>query len=100
MMAWAIDSSPKEVIHMHLNEGKERKKKKSCRCGMSFIQKYLSTSFFFKKTYCGYSSEAPRRGASDEYPQHVFVEKPEKYSPGIHSYLELWEKGTGMWGML
>ena len=28
---------------------------------------------------CGYSSEAPRRGASDEYPQHVFGEKKERY---------------------
>ena len=31
------------------------------------------------KTCCGYSLEAPRRGASNEYPQHVFVEKQERY---------------------
>ena len=27
---------------------------------------------------CGYSLEAPQRGASNECPQHVFVEKYEK----------------------
>ena len=25
-----------------------------------------------RKQYCGYSLEAPRRGASNEYPQHMF----------------------------
>ena len=47
-------------------------------------------SYFSKKTYvvgthqkrltvcCGYSSEAPHRGASDEYPQHMFSSRNKK----------------------
>ena len=32
--------------------------------------------FYLHKNVCwGYSLQAPRQGASDEYPQHVFVEK-------------------------
>ena len=29
--------------------------------------------FLHKKIYCGYSLEAPRWGASNEYPQHMFL---------------------------
>ena len=29
-------------------------------------------SYFFMKTCFGYSLEAPQRGASNEYPQHMF----------------------------
>ena len=28
--------------------------------------------FLHKNIHCGYSLEAPRRGASNEYPQHMF----------------------------
>ena len=28
-----------------------------------------------KNLCCGYSLEAPHRGASNEYPQHMFMEK-------------------------
>ena len=31
--------------------------------------------FLHENVCCGYSLEAPRRGASNEYPQHVFLEK-------------------------
>ena len=36
------------------------------------IQKYWYFSYFSTKTCCGYSLEAPHRGASNEYPQHTF----------------------------
>ena len=44
------------------------------------------------KTCCGYSLEVPHQRASNEYPQHVFIEKIEKY---LHfgwkkPYLEQW----------
>ena len=31
--------------------------------------------FLNENICCGYSLEAPRRGASNEYPQHVFIKK-------------------------
>ena len=31
-----------------------------------------------KNICCGYSSEAPRGGASDEYPQHMFLLRNKK----------------------
>ena len=31
-------------------------------------------SFLYKNICCGYSLEAPQRGAFNEYPQHIFVE--------------------------
>ena len=36
------------------------------------IRSALVFSYFFAKTYVVYSLEAPRRGASNEYPQHMF----------------------------
>ena len=51
---------------------------------------FVFFSYFSKKTYvvgthqkrltvcCGYSSEAPHRGASDEYPQHMFSSRNKK----------------------
>ena len=39
--------------------------------------KYLST----ENMYCGYSLEAPDRGTSNEYQEHVSMEKKEKYQP-------------------
>ena len=50
-------------------------------------KKYWYFSCFSLKTKCGYSLEAPLRGPSNEYPQHVFMEK-EKYLPRYYS-LEL-----------
>ena len=35
--------------------------------------------FLHKNIYCGYSLEVPSLGTSNEYPQHVFMEKYEKY---------------------
>ena len=31
-----------------------------------------------KNIYCGYSLEAPRRGTSDEFPQHMFLSRNQK----------------------
>ena len=31
--------------------------------------------FLHKNICCGYSLEAPHQGASNEYPQHIFMEK-------------------------
>ena len=43
-----------------------------------------------KNICCGYSLEAPQWGASNEYPQHMFLWKNlKKYFPWYSSYLEL-----------
>ena len=45
----------------------------SNRYGAFFIQKMLISILFLNKNICcGYSLEAPRWGASNEYPQHMF----------------------------
>ena len=41
-------------------------------------KKYLYFSYFLKKTCCGYSLEVPWRGASNEYPQHMFLSRNKK----------------------
>ena len=41
------------------------------------IQRYWYFSYFSTKT-CGYSLEVPRRGASNEYPQHMFLWRNKK----------------------
>ena len=35
-------------------------------------------SFLDENICCGYSLEAPRRGASNEYPQHMFLSRNKK----------------------
>ena len=35
----------------------------------------ISFLFLHENICCGYSLEVPQRGTSNEYPQHVFVEK-------------------------
>ena len=45
--------------------------------------------FLHENICCGYLLEAPRGGASNEYPQHVFVEKQEKYLSGVPTDKEL-----------
>ena len=45
--------------------------------------------FLQENICCGYSLEAPRWGASNEYPQHIFVENWEKYLPDTPTYLAL-----------
>ena len=48
----------------------------------------LIVFLFLHKNICSeYSLEAPQWGASNEYPQHVFVEK---YKPDTQSCLDLW----------
>ena len=47
------------------------------------VQKYWYFSYFSRKTCYGYSLEAPHRGASNEYPQHMFLWK-ENYLPDSH----------------
>ena len=39
--------------------------------------------FLHKTIVCGYSLEAPRRGASNEYPQHMFNGELEKIIPEL-----------------
>ena len=36
-----------------------------------------------QKICCGYSLEAPRRGASNEYPEHMFLWRNKKNYPTI-----------------
>ena len=40
-----------------------------------FTKKYQYFSYFSTKIHYWYSLEMPRRGTSDEYPQHVFMEE-------------------------
>ena len=44
-----------------------------------FIRKLLISFLFLRENICcGYSLEAPRRGASNEYPQHMFFREIRK----------------------
>ena len=44
-----------------------------------FIQKMLISFLFLNKNICcWYSLEAPRRGASNEYPQHMYLSRNKK----------------------
>ena len=44
-----------------------------------FIQKMLISFLFLDENiHCGYPLEAPRRGASNEYPQHMFSSRNKK----------------------
>ena len=51
----------------------------------------LGCSFLFlhKNIYCGYSLEAPHRGASNEYPQDIFMDTWRKLSHNYHQILLL-----------
>ena len=54
------------------------------------VQKVLIFFLFLHKNiYYGYSLEAPHQNTSNEYPQHVFMEK-EEYLPDTHSYRGMW----------
>ena len=54
-----------------------------------FIRKRLISFLFLDENICcGYSLEAPRRGASNEYPQHMFSSRnKKKYYVDTPSYL-------------
>ena len=59
------------------------------------IDTFLVISYFFYENICcGYSLEAPRLGASNEYPQHMVLyrskQKYKYFSTGKVPYLELW----------
>ena len=41
-------------------------------------KKYLFFLFLGKNICCGYSVQAPRQGASNEYPQHMFSSRNKK----------------------
>ena len=55
----------------------------------------ISFLFLHENIHCGYSLEAPRRGASNEYPQHMFSWRNKKNNmwipPLICSYEHLTE---------
>ena len=54
-----------------------------------FLQK-IGIDFSCKLPYCcGYSLEVPSRSASDEYPQHDFMENWSKFSSNYHQILFL-----------
>ena len=44
-----------------------------------FSPKVLIFSYLQENTCCGFSSEVPHRGASNEYPQHMFSWRNKKY---------------------
>ena len=51
----------------------------SNREGAFFIRKMLISFLFLNKNICcGYSLEAPRWGASNEYPQHMYLSRNKK----------------------
>ena len=51
-----------------------------------FFNQRVSVFFLFldKNICCGYSLEAPHRGASDEYPQHMFSSRNKKNKKTIY----------------
>ena len=56
---------------------------------MVFSQKLLIFYLFlYENICCGYSLEAPHRGASNEYPQHMFLGRNKK---NIYQYCSYWE---------
>ena len=59
--------------------------------GIFFSPKVLIFFLFVHRNICcGYSLEAPCRGASNEYPQHMFLWTNKKNTkPDTHSYLDL-----------
>ena len=54
-----------------------------------FFPEVLIFFLFLHKNKLWCSLEAPQGGASNEYPQHMFLWRNKKT---IHSYLELWKK--------
>ena len=47
-------------------------------CFCEEIRKIIVFLFLNENIYCGYSSEVPRWGASNEYPQHMFSSRNKK----------------------
>ena len=65
----------------------------SCSCTLDFFFRRKVLVFFLflhENIHCGYSSEATRQGATDEYPQYKFPWRDwTKYHLVTPSYLEL-----------
>ena len=57
-----------------------------------FFNQKVSIFFLFldKNICCGYSLEAPRWGASNKYPQHMFLSRNKKTIYLIPTYLDQW----------
>ena len=57
----------------------------------------ISFLFLDENICCGYSLEVPRRGASNEYPQHIFSSRNKKnimwIPPLIRSYVKTAKSG-------
>ena len=51
---------------------------KGHRAGASVYFEHMSSLFLHENICCGYSLEAPRQGASNEYPQHMFSWRKKK----------------------
>ena len=59
-----------------------------------FIQKMLISFLFLNKNICcGYTLEAPRRGASNEYPQHMFSSRNKKNIMWIPTLIYSYKRG-------
>ena len=50
--------------------------------------------FFHENIHCGYSLEAPHLGASDEYPQHMFLWRNKKDTSTFQVFLS-YDVGMG-----
>ena len=75
-----------EII-VKINIFVSEKLRHSNRLGAFFIRKMLISFLFLSKNICcGYSLEVPQRGASNEYPQHMYSSRNKKNIPLICSY--------------
>ena len=77
--SWGIDDSVQTAqMHMLIALDKEL-----------FFNQKVSIFFLFlnENICCGYSLEAPCRGASNEYPQHMFSSKNKKTIYQIHTLI-------------
>ena len=67
---------------------------------MLFFNPKVLIFFLFphKKICCGYSLESPHRGASDDYPQHMFSWRNKKNIIRIPAFI--WRYGPSALGMV
>ena len=69
--------------------------------GVFFIRKMLISFLFLDKNICcGYSLEAPCRGASNEYPQHMFLSRNKKnimWIPSLICSYEIYALTASHW---
>ena len=61
------------IISWDLGTDKEMIKHSSRQCAFFNLKVLTCFLFLHENICCGYQLEAPHRGASNEYPQHMFL---------------------------